>query len=105
MIAKVANDAIRLDQKKPSQTTHDVNESFDRKNNQLQLNSSNYNNRIGSGKVSLSHSIIFSFIHSCLADDPNGGLWPTGGLHHSRPHGQSDWEIRQRDYGPSVRRQ
>jgi HrpA-like RNA helicase len=52
MIAKVANDALRLDQKKPLQTTHHFIQSYDANNNQVQLNSSTYKNRIHRDKVS-----------------------------------------------------
>ena len=52
MIAKVATDALRLDQKKPSQTTHHFKQSYDAKNDQVQLNSSDYKNRIRRDKVS-----------------------------------------------------
>ena len=62
MIAKVATDALRLDQKKPLQTTHRFEQSFDATREQVQLNSSNYKNRIRSDRVSrLAHSTIFLF--------------------------------------------
>lgn len=52
MIAKVATDALRLDQKKPLQTTHQFNQSYDAKNDQVKLNATSYKARIRSEKVS-----------------------------------------------------
>ncbi|KAF8969176.1 hypothetical protein BDZ97DRAFT_269461 [Flammula alnicola] len=46
MIAKIANDALRLDQKKPTQTTHQVMQSTDVVSDQVRLNSTNFNNRL-----------------------------------------------------------
>ena len=64
MIAKVATDAIRLDQMKPMQTTHHFQQSYDAKNDQVQLNSSSYKNRIHRDKVKVSsHSAILLFIY------------------------------------------
>lgn len=47
----MATDAIRLDQMKPLQTTHHFKQSYDPTNDQVQLNSSNYKNRIRKDKV------------------------------------------------------
>jgi hypothetical protein len=52
MIAKIATDALRLDQKKPLQTTHQFNQSYDAKNDQVKLNATSYKTRIRSEKVS-----------------------------------------------------
>jgi len=52
MIAKIANDALRLDQKKPLHTTHHFNQSYDPKNNQLRLGSTKYDNKFRSNVVS-----------------------------------------------------
>jgi hypothetical protein len=52
VIAKIAVDALRLDQMKPLQTTHDFDQSYDAENNQVQLISSNYREKLPRDKVS-----------------------------------------------------
>lgn len=53
MIAKVANDSIRLNQKKPTRSKHRVTQTIDPATNQVQLQSVNYNDRLRRDQVSL----------------------------------------------------
>ncbi|KAF8150796.1 P-loop containing nucleoside triphosphate hydrolase protein [Crassisporium funariophilum] len=48
MISKIANDALRLDQKKPNQVKHDFNQSLDSANDQVRLSSTSFKNRLRS---------------------------------------------------------
>ena len=93
MIAKVATDALRLEQKKPLQTTHHVKQSYDAKNGQVQLSSTNYKNRIHRDKVSRLPVQQFFFLHSCFAESRNGGLWPSRDVLDFRRYGSSEGEI------------
>jgi len=57
MIAKIANDSLRLDQKKPLQKTHKFEQSLDVVSEKLRLQSTNFNNRLRSDQVSCNYYI------------------------------------------------
>ena len=85
MIAKIATDSIRLDQMKPSQTIHLFNQSYDAKNDQVRLNSSNYKNRIRKDKVSglpIQQSFFFILALQPLIMEVSGqgGTYSTSGI-------------------------
>jgi hypothetical protein len=93
MIAKVATDALRLDQKKPLQTTHHFKQSYDAKDDQVRLDSSQYKNRIHRDKVSclpIQHSF---FLHSCFAASHNGDLWLRRDVLNFSCYGKCEREI------------
>jgi hypothetical protein len=46
VIAKIANDSLRLDQKKPIQMTHKFEQSLDVATDQLRLQSVNYKDKL-----------------------------------------------------------
>ena len=52
MIAKIANDSLRLDQKKPVQMTHQFQQSVDATTEQFRLKSVNYKDKLRSDQVS-----------------------------------------------------
>lgn len=54
MIAKIANDTIRLDQKKPMEKQHRVDTSTDAANGNLRFTSKTYHGKFRGGEASFS---------------------------------------------------
>lgn len=59
MIAKIANDSLRLDQKKPIQMTHQFEQSLDVATDQLRLQSVNFKDKFRKEQVSRNYYSYF----------------------------------------------
>lgn len=51
MVSKVANDATKMDEKKPLEIKHQFEQSVDAATGHLQINSTNYNNKLRADRV------------------------------------------------------
>lgn len=58
MIAKIANDSLRLEQKKPGEITHQVAQSVDPANDGVRLTSTHYATKIRRDRVSKVHCVV-----------------------------------------------